>query len=191
MVLARIRLFMGTAMVFGKPAPFVSAFVTAVDEAMRAQSPSHGMPTMQRAWLAFCITAVLVTSTPSAGHALNVPASAAMRWRLCPGCFAIARCPGTVSRRVCGSSCATMACTLGASSLTIRTTNAPKRPKRSAYLYKLHDKESGGCVWGQSLVFLVLVTPKISIPVGCLYQPAPELSAWYKKDKALKKQGVP
>src|SRR6266699_959478 len=47
-------------------------------------------------------------------------------------------------------------------------------------------------VWGQSLVFLVLVTPKISLPVGFVfYQPAPELSAWYKQDKALKKQGVP
>ena len=52
-------------------------------------------------------------------------------------------------------------------------------------------KESGGYIWGQSLVFLLLVTPKISIPVGfAFYQPAPELSAWYKKAKALKKQGV-
>jgi len=38
----------------------------------------------------------------------------------------------------------------------------------------------------------VLVTPTISIPVGFPFsQPAPELSAWYKKDKALKQQGVP
>ena len=36
------------------------------------------------------------------------------------------------------------------------------------------------------------MTPKISLPVGVLfYQPAPELSAWYRQDKALKKQGVP
>jgi DDE superfamily endonuclease len=35
------------------------------------------------------------------------------------------------------------------------------------------------------------VTPKISLPVGfAFYQPAPECSAWDKKDKALKKQGV-
>jgi len=41
-------------------------------------------------------------------------------------------------------------------------------------------------------VFLVLVTPKISIPVGVVfYQPAPELRAWYQTAKALKKQGVP
>ena len=36
------------------------------------------------------------------------------------------------------------------------------------------------------------MTPNISIPVGFVfYQPAPELSAWYKQDKARKKQGVP
>ena len=35
-----------------------------------------------------------------------------------------------------------------------------------AHLYKLRDKESGGYIWGQSLVFLVLVTPTITIPLG-------------------------
>src|SRR5439155_2146 len=79
-------------MLIGKPAPFVSAFVAAVDEAIRAHQPSFGMSAMQRAWL----------------------------------------------------------------------------------------------------VFLVLVTPKISMPVGFVfYQPAPELSAWYKQEKVLKQQGVP
>src|SRR5437867_8435564 len=67
-----------------------------------------------------------------------------------------------------------------------------KAAKALAYLYKLRDKASGGYLCGQSLVFLVLVTPKISMPVGVVfYQPAPEISAWYKTDKSLKKQGVP
>jgi hypothetical protein len=67
-----------------------------------------------------------------------------------------------------------------------------KAAKALAHLYKLRDKESGGYIWGQSLVFLLLVTPKISIPVGFVfYQPAPELSAWYTKEKILKKQDVP
>ena len=81
-----------------------------------------------------------------------------------------------------------------AGSLIVDDTDNPrsKSAKALAYLYKLRDKESGGYLWGQSLVFLVLVTPKISIPVGVVfYQPAPELSAWYKTAKALKKQGVP
>src|SRR6266403_5090746 len=60
--------------------------------------------------------------------------------------------------------------------------------KTLAHLYKLRDKESGGYLWGQSLVFLLLVTPKISLPVGVVfYQPAPEISAWYRTVKTLKK----
>src|SRR2546425_11094735 len=79
-------------------------------------------------------------------------------------------------------------------SLIVDDTDNPrsKAAKALAYLYKLRDKARGGSLWGQSLVFLVLVTPKISLPVGVVfYQPAPELSVWYKTAKALKKRGVP
>jgi hypothetical protein len=48
-------------MVIAQPAPFVSAFVDAVDQAIREHNPSHGMSAIQRAWLAFCVTAILVT----------------------------------------------------------------------------------------------------------------------------------
>src|SRR5215471_16248417 len=50
-------------MILGKPAPFVRAFVDAVDDAIRAQHPSHTMSATQRAWLAFRVTAVLVTNS--------------------------------------------------------------------------------------------------------------------------------
>ena len=48
-------------MIFAKPAPFVSAFIDAVDEAIRQEHPHHGMSAIQRIWLAFCVTAILVT----------------------------------------------------------------------------------------------------------------------------------
>ena len=48
-------------MLFSKPAPFVSAVVAAVDDAIRAHQPHGGMATLQQLWLAFCITAVVVT----------------------------------------------------------------------------------------------------------------------------------
>src|SRR5882672_5342522 len=50
-------------MIIGKPAPCVSAFVAAVDDAIRAHQPRGGMSAMQRTWLAFCVTAVLVTNS--------------------------------------------------------------------------------------------------------------------------------
>jgi hypothetical protein len=179
-------------MVIGKPAPFVSAFVEAVDAAIRAHQPHHAMSVTQRTWLAFCITAVLVTNSICWARferaSLGTYAMAALSWMfrhskmpwehlLVASVRVILRHHGITS-----------------GSLVIDDTDNPrsKSAQALAYLYKLRDKESGGYLWGQSLVFLLLVTPKISIPVGVVfYQPAPELSAWYKTDKALKKQGVP
>jgi hypothetical protein len=179
-------------MVIGQPAPFVSAFVDAVDAAIRTHQPQHAMSVTQRTWLAFCITAVLVTNSIGwarfARASLGTYAMAALSWMfrhskipwehlLVASVWVILRHHG-----------------ITAGSLVVDDTDNPrsKSAKALAYLYKLRDKASGGYLWGQSLVFLVLVTPKISLPVGVVfYQPAPELSAWYKTDKALKKQGVP
>jgi hypothetical protein len=179
-------------MVLGKPAPFVSAFVNAVDEAIRAQHPRHGMSTMQRAWLAFCVTAVLVTNSICWARferaSLGSYSLAALSWM-----FRHSKIPWD-ELLVASVQVILRHYGLHSGSLVIDDTDN-KRSKAAqtlAHLYKLHDKESGGYVWGQSLVFLVLVTPKISIPVGfAFYQPAPELSAWYKQDKTLKKQGLP
>jgi hypothetical protein len=48
-------------MILTKPAPFVSAFIDAVDEAIRQDHPNCGMSATPRAWLAFCLTATLIT----------------------------------------------------------------------------------------------------------------------------------
>ena len=73
-----------TPMIMGKPAPFVSAFIDAVDEAIRQDHPHAGMSALQRTWLACCVTATLVT--PSMGWArferasLGTYAMAALSW---------------------------------------------------------------------------------------------------------------
>ena len=178
-------------MIIGKPAPFIRAFVDGVDEAIRAQNPSHGMSAMQRTWLAFCGTAVLVTNSICwarfARASLGTYALAALSWM-----FRHSKMPWdellVASVRVLLRHYG-----ITSGSLVIDDTDNPrsKAAKALAHLYKLRDKESGGYLWGQSLVFLLLVTPKISIPVGvAFYQPAPEVSAWDKQEKALKKQGV-
>jgi hypothetical protein len=179
-------------MIIGKPAPFVRAFIEAVDTAIRASQPQHAMSATQRAWLAFCVTAVLVTNSICWARferaSLGTYSLAALSWMfrhskipwdhlLVASVRVILRHHGITS-----------------GSLVIDDTDnqRSKAAKALAHLYKLRDKESGGYIWGQSLVFLLLVTPKISIPVGFVfYQPAPELSAWYTKEKTLKKQDVP
>ena len=179
-------------MILGKPAPFVSAFVEAVDAVIREHHPSHGLSTIQRTWLAFCVTAVLVTNSICWARferaSLGTYALAALSWM-----FRHSKLPWepllVASVRVILRQYG-----ITSGSLVIDDTDnqRSKSAKTLAHLYKLRDKESGGYLWGQSLVLLLLVTPTISLPVGFVfYLPAPELSAWYKKEKALKKQGVP
>src|SRR5947208_12414606 len=181
-----------TPMIMGKPASFVSAIIDAVDDAIRAHQPYHGMSAMQRALLAFCVTAVVVTNSICwarfARASLGTYSLAALSWM-----FRHSKIPWddllVASVRVILHHHG-----ITSGSLLIDDTDNPrsKAAHTLAHLYKLRDKESGGYLWGQSLVFLVLVTPKISIPVGfTFYQPAPELSAWYKQEKVLKKQGIP
>jgi SRSO17 transposase len=179
-------------MLIGKPAPFVNAFIDAVDETIRGHNLHHGMSALQRTWLAFCVTAVLVTNSVCWARferaSLGTYSLAALSWM-----FRHSKIPWDallvasvrVILRLYG---------LTGGSLVIDDTDN-KRSKAAttlAHLYKLRDKDSGGYIWGQSLVFLVLVTSQITLPIGfAFYQPAPELSSWYKQNKILKKQGVP
>ena len=66
-----------------------------------------------------------------------------------------------------------------------------KNTKRIFKTHKLKDKSSGGYVNGQTIMLLLLVTPKVTLPVGFeFYQPDPAQKAWRQKDARLKKQGI-
>lgn len=178
-------------MVIGQPLPFIRAFVEAIDEAIAEHSPEQRMSALQRAWLAFCLTAMLVTNSICWARferaSLGTYSLAALSWM-----FRHAKIPW---EHLLVASVRLVLEQHGITSGSLVIDDSDKKRSKSAmtlaHLYKLRDKESGGYVWGQSLVFLVVVTPKITLPVGfTFYQPAPELSAWYKQEKALKKQGV-
>ena len=153
-------------MLIGKPAPFVSAFVAAVDEAIRTHQPNCGLSAIQRTWLAFCVTAVLVTNSICwarfARASLGTYSLAALSWM-----FRHSKMPWdhllVASVRVLFRHHG-----LTSGSLVIDDTDTPrsKSAKALAYLSTLRDKDSGGYLWGQSLVLLLLVPPQLSLPVG-------------------------
>ena len=179
-------------MVMGTPAPCGRACVDTVDEAIREQRPSHGMSTMPRTWRACCVPAVLVTHAIGwarcARASLGTDALAALSWMFRPRKSPWDERLGASVRVILrhdGLTCG---------SLVLDDTNhkRSKSAKTLAHRDKLRDQESGGYVWGQSLRFRLVVTPTIPLPVGLTCdQPAPELSAWYQPEKALKQPGVP
>ncbi len=67
-----------------------------------------------------------------------------------------------------------------------------KSTKTIASVHKIKDKTSGGFIKGQELTILVLITHKVTVPVGfSFYEPDPAYTAWKKQEKSLKKQGIP
>ena len=129
-------------MILGKPAPFVRTFVDAVDDAIREHHPSHAMSATQRAWLAFCGTAVLVTNSICwarfARASLGTYSLAALSWM-----FRHSKMPWdkllVASVRVILRHHG-----LTSGTLVIDDTDNPrsKSAKTLAHLYKLRDKES-------------------------------------------------
>jgi hypothetical protein len=179
-------------MVIARPSHFVIAFVDAVDEALKTHHPGQSLSALQRAWLAFCLTAILVTNSVCWARferaSLGTYSLAALSWM-----FRHAKIPWelllVMSVRVLLRH---YGITQG--SLVVDDSDKPraKSAKKIAYLHKLRDKESGGCILGQNLVFLLLVTATLTIPVGfAFYMPAPALTAWYKQERRLKQLGIP
>src|SRR5215813_270435 len=131
-------------MIIGKPAPFVRTFIDAVDQAIRQDHPDSGMSTIQQTWLAFCVTAVLVTNSICwarfARASLGTYSLAALSWMfrhsklpwdalLVASVRVILRHHGLTSGHL----------------LIDDTDNTrSKAAKALAHLYKLRDKESGG-----------------------------------------------
>ena len=58
-------------------------------------------------------------------------------------------------------------------------------------VFKTFDKKTGGYFLAQNIVFIVMVTEKLTFPIGfTFFRPDPKITKWNKNDKELKKKGV-
>ena len=177
-------------MFINEPAPFINEFVEALDESLRKIEPSAGLSKLQKKWLAFCMLAILVTNSVCWAKferaSLGTYSLAALSWmfrqtKLKWGLLLQASVKVILWR---------YKITSGVLVLDDSDKKRAKTTKRIHRAHKLKDKKTGGYLNGQSLISLVLVTPLVTLPVGFgFYQPDPVLTAWYQKDKQLKKQG--
>jgi len=66
-----------------------------------------------------------------------------------------------------------------------------KNTTEIAKVHKIKDKKTGGFFDGQNIIFLLLVSDELTIPVGFkFYEPDPVQRAWRKEDKRLREKGV-
>ena len=182
----------GMKMLIGETLPFVTAYIEELDSTLRTFDSQSGLTRYRKAWLGFCILAIIVTDSvcwkrferASLGRWSHSCLSWAFRyttrsWKdlLQASVIAIVNRYG-----------------LTEGILVVDDSDHPrsKSTTRLYKTYKLHHKPSGGTVNGQSCVLLLFVTPLVTLPVGVeFYMPDPAVTAWNRQDRALRKQGVP
>lgn len=178
-------------MVFSKAAPFVTSFIEELNKSIEACKPGQGLSKIQKGWLSFCIMGVIVTNSVCWARferaGLGGYSMAALCW-----VFRHAKIPWELllyrSVRVI---MARYGITEGSLLIDDTDKRRSKSTRRISHVHKIKDKETGGFVKGQEIVFLVLATPKITFPVGfAFYMPDPALSSWYRQKKQLAKGGM-
>jgi hypothetical protein len=179
-------------MFIGETLPFVKTYIDALDSTLRTLDPQAGLSKHRQAWLGFCLLAIIVTNSvcwkrferASFGRWSHAQLSWLFRqthrfWRyLFQASVQVLLQQYQVTEGM----------------LVVDDSDNP-RSKNTTRLYKTHQfrhKPSGGTVNGQSFLFLLLVTPVLTLPVGVeFYMPDPAVTAWKKHDRALKRQGGP
>ncbi len=172
--------------------PFITEFVTGLDNAISQQDSQKKLSTTQKYWLAFCLMGILATKSVCWAKFERVSfgqyGTAALSW-----IFYHATIPWEILLRHSVELILNhYGMTQGSLVIDDSDNKRSKNTKNIWHVHKLKDKASGGYVMGQGLVFMVLVTPVITLPVGIeFYMPDPAYTAWKKMDNKLKKDGVP
>ena len=179
-------------MIVGKPFPFVTEYVEKLSAALgQKEKRRAGLTFGQKAWLTFCIMSIFVTeslcwqkfvraglgrySEALLSYYFHYP----LTWSLLLA----------ISVRIILESFQTYE---GILVIDDTGKKRSKVTKNIPYVHYYKDKESTGTIRGQEVVFLVLVTPLITIIVGYeFYEPDPTYSEWSREDRRLKALGVP
>ncbi len=153
-------------MFISEPLAFVERYIDNICLAIQQYDSTKCLSRIQKSWLAFCIMAIFMTRTVCQAKferaSLGKRSMAAISWMFrksgIPWQWMLTFSTLVIIRRYG----ITHRC------LVLDETDK-KRSKSVKRIYKAHkfkDKASGGFFMGQSLVFPVMVTPKITLPVG-------------------------
>lgn len=158
---------------------------------MRKVYPAFSLTTSQEKWLGLVLTGILLTNSINwsafSRQSLNTYSFKAISWMF--------RNSKIDFNKLLIMSIVQIISTYGLKEgvLVIDDTENERSKNAKAIfgLGKVKDKRSGGYFKGQNIVFLVLVTEKVTLPVGFkFYQNDPKWIAWKKEDKRLRKKGV-
>lgn len=172
-----------------KALDFIRLYIDLLNESLKGVGGS--LTKSQKAWLAFCLTAMIFTNTInwkawerwSGGKYSDSALSKMLRWSQIPwNLLLLASTKLIISRyNIKG----------GVLVIDDSDHQRSKNTTRIGYVHRIKDKKYEGYFNGQNLIFLLLVTDRITFPIGfSFYEPDPALKKWKDKDQELKKQKV-
>ncbi len=172
--------------------PFVENYTKLLNEALTQYSLGVELSNTQKFWLGFSITGIILTNSINwaafSRISLGKYNKNALSWMF--------RHSKIAWEHLFDSSLSILFKAYGITKGVIAIDDSDKnRSKCTTKIFGVHkrkDKSTGGFFMGQGLVFLILVTSKITIPVGFDFHiPDPAISKWNREDKKLRKVGVP
>jgi len=177
-------------MLIQEPASFIDDFVTSINEAIRKEHPSESLSRSQKAFISFCIMAILITNkvcwVSFQKSCVGKYTVASLSWM-----FRCSKIPWNYLLTM-GVKVILTRYNIKYGVLAVDDTDKKrsKVTKKLPFIHKLKDKSTGGYHNGQCLVFLILITPSAKIPISFnFYVPDPAVSSWNKTNEKLKKKG--
>jgi hypothetical protein len=177
--------------IIGEGLPFIRDYVSAVNTAIKQQDREKSLTRIQSYWLSFVILGLLVTNSLCwkrfEKFSIGRYSTAGLSWMFCK-----ARIAWEVMLQ---ASIIHLFSAYGIKSGTLVLDDSDKERSKNtteiAKVHKIKNKKGGGYFNGQNLIFLLLVSETLTIPVGfCFYEPDPKMTAWRKEEKRLKEKEV-
>lgn len=178
-------------MLIGESLPFIRDYIAAINKAIKEKAAENQLTRLQCYWLSFVILGLLVTNS--------------LCWaryeRFSVGRFTLEQISWMFRKAKIIWELLLQASTLhiikmynireGILAIDDTDKERSKNTTQIAKVHKIKDKKTGGYFNGQNIVFLLLISKNITVPIGfCFYEPDPKQTAWRKEDERLRKKGV-
>lgn len=179
-------------MLIAEPATFIKIFVASINDAIQDHKPGEELTRIQKGFISFCIMAIFITRkvcwTTFEKSCFGKYKLASLSW--------LFRCSKIPWHLILAMGVRVILNRYNIKSGVIAIDDTEKKrskvTKKIPFVHKLKDKATGGYINGQSIVFLILITPSATIPISfAFYEPDPKITDWNKLNKKLKKKGVP
>jgi hypothetical protein len=176
---------------FADSMPFIVQYISELANELHQRHPEYHLSGIQQKWLCFCLTGMLLTGTlcwaAFERMGLGNYRIGALSWM-----FRNAKLPWSFLLH------ASISLLLRIfnlkSGVLVLDDSDHRRAKTTTRIYgtqKIFDKKTGGYYNGQCLMFLLLVTDTVTMPIGMrFYRPDSRYRAWEKEDKRLAKAGI-